>query len=236
MCNTCDKALNLAAPETFWQLLMENGKLCEQQTSGASMSAAHSSASTSPRSLSYIEENAVRYTAGYVLRKLERKYCCRNTKESTECSMALKEMAGKLTTRDTMACTSNQRSSEWTRHTDRGGLYHVDVIVYELFVAIELLVDKELSAIFESKGKGLEKVKKEKLSWVCNNDEVQFLWCMISPSALECEDIHQSLLREIAHLWITTRGYSKVRRIKEDYKADKGKTVRGKIPSVKNYM
>ena len=154
----------------------------------------------------YIEENAVRYTAGYVLRKLERKYCCRNTKEATECFKALKEMAEKLTTRDTMACTSNQRTSEWTRHTDRGGLYHVDEIVYQLFVAIELLVDKELSAIFEAKGKGLEKVKKEK---VCNNDEVQFLWCTISPSALECEDIRQSLLREIAHLCMHHHGGSR---------------------------
>ena len=162
------------------------------------------------------------------MRKLERKYSRQNTQDAIECTTALKEMAGKLKTHDTRTCRSEQRSSEWTRLTDRGGLYHVQDIVYNLFVAIELLTDKELSAIFESKGKGLEKVKKERLSWLCNDEDVQFLWCMISPTAIESEDVSQNLLREIAHLWVTTRGYSKARKIKEDYKRVKGKTVKGK--------
>ena len=76
MCNTCDKALNLTAPETFWQLLMEKEfiemMMSQQQTSHTS--SAHSSDSSPSRSLTFIEENAVRYTAGYVVRKLECKY------------------------------------------------------------------------------------------------------------------------------------------------------------------
>ena len=84
-------------------------------------------------------------------------------------------MAGKLKTRDTVPFASEHRSSEWTRLTDRGGLYHVEDIVYDLFVAIELLANKELSTIFEAKGKGLEKVKKERLSWLCKDEDIQFL-------------------------------------------------------------
>ena len=161
ICNTCDKALNLAAPETFWQLLMEKEFIAmmvsQQQNSGTCTSATHPSDSTSSRNLSFIEENAVRYTAGYVVRKLEHKYSHQSTQEAIECCTALKEMAGKLKTRDTVPCASEHRSSEWTGLTDRGGLYHVEDTVYDLFVAIEHIANKELSAIFEAKGKGLEK-------------------------------------------------------------------------------
>ena len=72
--------------------------------------------------------------------------------------MALKEMAGKIKSRDASTCMSHQRSTEWTRLTDRGGLYHVEDIVYNLFVAIECLEDKELPAIFKEKGKKIEAV------------------------------------------------------------------------------
>ena len=124
---------------------------------------------------------------------------------------------------------SDHRSSEWTQHTDCGDLYHVAESVFDLFVAIQLLVDKEVSAIFNTKGKGLEVVKKEKLSWACSDDDVQSLWhIIISPSTVEEESVSQQLLQEIVCLWITTRGHSKVSKIKEDYKKAEGKSVKGK--------
>ena len=167
----------------------------------------------------------MRYTAGYVIRKLESKSSRLKTQESIECLRALREMAGKLSTRDT---ASVSQLSEWTRLTDRGGLYHVEDVVFELFVALEHVADKELPFSFKGKGKGLEMVKKEKLSWICDNEDVKFMWCMVSLSIIESEDVQQSLLRESAHLWITTRGHSKARRIKEDYKKAKGKGTKGK--------
>ena len=72
----------------------------------------------------------------------------------------------------------------WTRLTDRGGLYHVEDVVFKLFVALEHVADKELLL-----GKGLEMVKKEKLSWICDNEDVKFMWCMVSPSIIESEDV-----------------------------------------------
>ena len=171
MCDSCDKALRLKAPETFWQLLMEkefNGQLVSQQQTSHTCTASYCDLSV-PRKLTFIEENAVRYTAGYIVRKLERKYSRQSTPEAIECTTALKDMAGKIKTRDASACGSGQKLREWTRLTDCGGLYHVEDIVYNLFVAIEL-IDKELSTIFQEKGKGLEKVKKEKLSWLCNDE------------------------------------------------------------------
>lgn len=91
-----------------------------------------------------------------------------------------------------------------------------------LFVA-EHVADHELSSIFQAKGKGVEKVKKENLSWICDDEDVQFMWCMLSPTSIESEEVCQHLLWEIAHLWITTRGQSKAKKIKEDYKRAKAK-------------
>ena len=71
-------------------------------------------------------------------------------------------------------------------------------------------------------------MKIEKLSWLCDDEDVQFLWCMVSPSAIENGDVRQHLLQKIAYLWITTRGYSKAKRIKEDHKKAKGTGLKGK--------
>ena len=196
----------------------------EQETCTRSVTEC-SPGSTPACHLSYVEENAVRYTAGYLVRKPERKYFRQKTHEGNQCSIVLKEMAGKLYTSDSR---SEQQSTKWTNIVDHGGLYHIDDIVYELFVALEYLVDKELTSIFQARGKGIEKIKKGRLSLICNDDDVQFLWCMISPVTIECEEIRQNLLQEIAHLWITTRGHSKARKIKENYKVAKGKSVKGK--------
>ena len=230
ICKACDVALNLSAPETFWQLLLEKEFLkaiTMSEQAQASSSTAQTSDSTSARQLTFVEENAVRYTAGYIIRKLEKKYSHKNTQENMECLRALREMAGKLSTRPQDA-TSCSQSSKWTRLTDRGGLYHVEDVVFELFVVLEHITDKELTSIFKTKGKGIEKVQKEKLSWICDDEDVQFLWCMVSPSTIESDDVRQCLLREIAYLWITTRGYSKAHRIKEDHKKAKGKGLKGK--------
>lgn len=171
LCDKCDKDLDLTAPEMFWQLLMEKEFVAMITPQQASQSSATGPSISSPRTLTYVEENAIRYTAGYVIRKLERKYAHLKTEEAAECCTAVREMGRKL--KPGTSC--EHQSSDWTKLTDRGGLYHVEDMVYELFVTIELIVDKELFAVFDTHGKGLEKVRKEKLSWVCNNEDVQFL-------------------------------------------------------------
>ena len=230
ICKSCDVALNLSAPETFWQLMLEKEFLkvvtaSEQAQASSSSLQRLTSKSTSARQLSIVEENAVRYTAGYIIRKLEKKYSQKMTQENIECLRALREMAGKLSTRNT---SSYSESSKWSRLTDRGGLYHVEDVVFELFITLELITDEELTAIFTAKGKGIEKVKKEKLSWICDDEDVQFLWCMVSSTTIESDEVRQCLLKEIAYLWITTRGHSKAQKIKEDHKKAKGKGVKGK--------
>ena len=115
--------------------------------------------------------------------------------------------------------------------TDRGGFYHVEDVVFELFVVLEYITDKELTSIFKAKGKGIEKVKKEKLSWICDDEDVQFLWCMVSPSTIESEDVRQCLLQKIAYLWLTTQDHSKAQKIKERAKGKQKHYLCKELPS-----
>ena len=223
LCKECDAALGLKAHDIFWQLLMEKEFL--KQVMDTLKPTSPASVATCSRQLTYVEENAVRYTAGYIIRKLQNKFSRQKTQEEIECSRALKEMAGKLTAHPV---TSKHQSREWTVLVDRGGLYHVNDMVYYLFVALELITDRELTDIFQSRGRGIEKVTKDKLSWLCNNEEVQFIWSMISPSTIEEESVRQDLLREVAFMWVTTRGHSKAKQIKEERKKSKAEGTKGR--------
>ena len=108
-------------------------------------------------------------------------------------------MVGKLS-----SCQHYDRSREYVNSIDRGGLYHIQDPVYEMFVSIELIVNEKLSALFSSKGKNIKEMTRDKLSWVCDDEEVQVTWRCISPGTIEEESVRQSLLKEIICLWVTT--------------------------------
>ena len=221
LCKICNKTVQLKAHDIFWQLLLEK-KLFSRFVGSTTDTQTHTSGN---RNLNSIEENAIHYTSGYVVKKLISKYS-RTTAGPNAATylLLLKQMGSKLSeSRSSVSCCS-----EWTKLVDRGGLFHVNNSVYDLFVYLEMTVDKELTAIFNSKGKGIEKVRKEKLDWLCNNDEVQLVWSMISTLDDDDDDLEQDLLREIASLWITIRGYSKARKIKEKYKREKATATKGK--------
>ena len=124
------------------------------------------------------------------------------TKREKLCIAALKEMAGKLSTHSVIA---DHSSGECTNLVDRGGLYHVEQIVYSIFVTIKIIVYKELTDIMlTNKGANIE--LKNNLGWVCDDEVVQLVWRMISPLAIEDNTARKNLLTDIIYLWITTRG------------------------------
>ena len=223
LCIALDKSLDLNAHETFWQLFMEK-EFLRQVINSLSLPQPSTSSAECTREVSKVEENAIRYAAGYVIRKLETKYSKNETESSAECTQALQAMAGKLHTRRSL---TTHPSGSWTHLVDRGGLYHIEDMVYYLFLVLELLADQELNQLLQ-KGKGLEKLNKDKLSWLCENEEVQFIWCLVSVTVQE-ESIRQQLLRDIAYLWITTRIHSKLQKVKEDRKKAKAECVKGKL-------
>lgn len=118
-------------------------------------------------------------------------------------------------------------STKWTNLINRGGLLLVKNDVYDLFLAIESLVEERLSQIFMQGGAGIEQVKKEKLSWICDSEDVQHAWNLIDLSAIEEECVRDNLLLDIAQMWVTTRGHSKTHMIKKDYKRRQQQIVKG---------
>ncbi len=226
MCSNFEKAVEMTMPEMLWQILMEKEfqELVKSQLLVSESSCSHAS---TPRVLSVIESNAVRYTAGHIIRKLEQKYSKRDTKEATECTASLRKMASKVRIEESEG-QQHPSSSKWTNLVNRGGLLYVEDIVYDLFVTIECIVDEKLNDILKKGGKNIELVKKENLSWVRDNDEVQSLWSMVNPDSIEEESIHQNLLLEIVHLWTTTRGHSKTHKLKEQYKVQQKESTKGK--------
>ncbi len=104
------------------------------------------------------------------------------TKEGTECLAVLNNMGRKMQVDESQHADDQMHSStKWMKLVNRGGLCFVQDVVYDLFIAIELIVDTKLSEIFQKGGKGVEHVKKENLSWVCEDEDVQCAWNMISP-------------------------------------------------------
>ena len=88
------------------------------------------------------------------------------------------------------------------------------------------MVDEELTSVFKLKGKGVERVKKDNLKWLCENEELQLVWSMIC--SIDDDDLGEELLKEIAFTWITAWGHSKTHAIKEKYKKAKSTSMKGK--------
>ena len=72
ICYECDTALNLKAHEAFCQLLLE--KEFVRQITDTLKHPVSTSAPSCSRNLTLLEENAIRSSAGYIIRKLETKY------------------------------------------------------------------------------------------------------------------------------------------------------------------
>ncbi len=129
--NKCIPEVN----EFFWQLVLEKEFVRIVLDKLSISSASGSTVTSSPRKLKKLL--CVIYTAGCVLRKVENKYVRqqRHSDEARQCVTAVREMAGKLR-------TSQHHSCDFINSIDRGGLYHVQDSVYNLFVVIELMLTK----------------------------------------------------------------------------------------------
>ena len=222
-----EKKTGLKISEILWQILIEKEFMCFLSRHLIAPSVENASqVPDSARTLSNIEMNAIRYTAGYVMRKVEEKYAKKKTKEAHECAVALQMLAGKL--HNDPQREHEDPTQKWVNMVNRGGLYIVEDAIYDLFVSIELIVDSKLSEIIKNCGEGIEQVQKSNLAWVCEDEEVQSIWSQINLGSIEDEHvISEELLKEIVYMWVTTRGHSKTHKIKEEYKKNQKKTIKG---------
>ena len=135
-----------------------------------------------------MEENILRYVAGYV---------CRKTREKLEVSVDVNKD-------DMIFClfsssgdeTTDSRTEDWTNLMDRGGLWHVNDMVYDCFYTLETELRQQLA-------------KTEKIETCLNgitekmlvNEDVLFRWWLIS---VDFDDaISGRLMKRIINLYIT---------------------------------
>lgn len=167
---------------------------------------AATSASEDPKHLTADEHNALRYAAGYVLLSLKRKFA------STNPSLAA-WIEQQTDTSATFAGGSyTQFTKAWVEKVNRGGLFLVSDCIYEVFLAIELVLRQFLKTMSDDHGLDRDKV----VAILQDDNEVQFHWSMITFDI--DDDSSQNILKDMIKLWITIRGFRYASTIVEEYK------------------
>lgn len=169
---------------------------------------------SAPKQLDADEHNALRYVAGYVLYRIKKKY-----KDGNPALLAwLKEQ-----TDDSVSATSYYQFTKlWVEKVNRGGLYLINDSVYEVFLAMELVLRQYLKCCAAEHGLNKDHV----LAAMFEDNEIQFHWSLVCFD-LEAE-ISEIVLKEIIQLWLTIRGFSYVSALVEEYKCLRGEVLRRK--------
>ena len=118
-------------------------------------------------SLTYEEGNALRYTAGYVVKAVSKKL-----KRST--NLMKKELC-RYVMELNMNDGSEQESEDLTALVDRGGLTHVGDMTYGVFRSMEL----EVKLLFGRHPYQVDNMKEELMKKIIENEDVLFLGSLI---------------------------------------------------------
>ena len=163
-----------------------------------------------PRKYSVIEENAIYYAAGYVVRRTLKKYKVAGDDRGAAITSALLNMIGEDAT------TYLDYVKTWTVKTDRGGLVHVSNDCFRFFCAVE-------EVTYEKLQKGSSRA--EFITELMDHQTVRFYWGIID-GGLE-ENWSNYLLHDIATLQFTIRGFTVAGRFLEEYKTGSKKNIKG---------
>ena len=167
------------------------------------------------RELTVVEENAIFYAGGYVLRKIMIKYRGSNDEKETALVSALTSMIGDTSS---LEATSSYLDyvKAWTKQVDRGGLIHMSDDAYRLFCSIENITYGLLNS-------GIR--KENVISSVMGDNTVSFYWYLLVGKLKE-EWSHQ-LFSDVVTLWFTLRGFNVASKTLECYKVGLKKNIKG---------
>ena len=167
----------------------------------------------STRSLSHIEQNALRYVAGYVLRKVRNQLEASSHPKKDEMVLLVMECAGD-------EFDENCGTETWTNMVDRGGLWHINDQTYSLFVIME----EELRQHYTLGKSG--NTKDSAIKAILQSNDLLFEWCIIASEA--DDDIATQVLQRIVQLYITIRGFAFATSCLDMYKQAHKKTLQKK--------
>jgi len=167
-------------------------------------------------SLNYVEQNAVRYIAGYTCRKLRDKICSSSEPSKDTMMQCLSEMAGEDDS------DVNLSSEDWISMLDRGGLWLVNDQTYTLFAMMEEIIQtKWTKANIDAQGEG---AKQGVIDAILQNEDILFQWCFCCGGL----DMENNLLTKIVELFVTIRGFASASSCLELYKQAHQRTLQKK--------
>ena len=168
------------------------------------------------REFDEIEENAIYYAAGYIIRKLIWKYEKTSGEDSKLFINALWDMIGEDCHSVEATSTYNDYVKIWIKAQDRGGLQHVSNDTFNCFKAIEVVTYQLIENGYE---------KEYVTSQAYCNPNILFYWELISDLEQEKSLV---LLRDVIELWFTVRGFALTNRLFEEYKQTSKSNIKGK--------
>lgn len=179
----------------------------------------HPNSSDRTKPLTFEERNALRYVAGYILRKIRMKLETSSLPHKDALILCIMEFSG-----------DEEREWEteaWVNNIDRGGLWHISDITYDLFYAIEEVVRN----VYTIDSAMNLPSKDDLIKDIITNDEVLFQWCLVTSSTEGSADEQlASLLKMIIDLYVTIRGFAFASSCLELYKQAKKKTLQKTKP------
>lgn len=172
--------------------------------------------------MTWEEENALRYVAGYICRKVQSKLQKSSAKNKEEMVLFCMELCGDE--------DGDRGTEEWTNAIDRGGLWHINDYTYTVFSILEEEIRKHLKV---SALKDLnETTKKKILEAVLKNDELLFEWTLITTDA--DDSVGMEVLQRICELYLTVRGFAlEMYKQRSKKQVQKSKALRKKVATGK---
>jgi len=165
-------------------------------------------------SLTYEEENAIQYVAGYVIRQLR-------------CDKANSQMLPLLEQLTENSPVADDPTHCWINQIDRGGLTRVTNEAFKCFCDIELIIRRFLH--IDKTREMNDQFRKKVMDSVLQDEELLFDWLMASRLSLE-DDISNNCLRQIVKKWLSIRGNSFARNVMESYKQESKKGTQKSKP------
>jgi len=174
--------------------------------------------------LTYQEDNALRYMAGYVCRKVHHNINKSSSKDKDDMVELCMQFCGDEEDED-------RGSEKWINAIDRGGLWHINDNTFTIFCIIEEEVRRHLrvSSLIELDDTSRRKI----MDGLMGNEELLHQWTLLTTDKDQC--IAMEVLRKICELYLTVRGFSFAASCLELYKQrskqqiQKSKALRKKL-------
>jgi hypothetical protein len=168
--------------------------------------------------LTWEEENALRYVAGYVCRRVQESLKRSTRPDKEKMVLFMIHLSGDE--------DMEERGTEtWTDSIDRGGLWHVNDITYTVFYHMEEEIRSHLQVklLDHMDDKTRENIAEAMLA----NEDILFQWSLLSTAI---DDISgKVILQMLAKLYLTVRGFAFAASCLEMYKQrHKRKTQKSK--------